>query len=125
MILLTIDEIIHLHKKLVERIDGQGEIRDRGLLESAVFSCIQTFDGEEIYTTTIEKAARLAFAITKNHPFSDGNKRIAILTMLMTLKLNGEQIRYTQEELIALGLGIADSSIDYSCILDWINTHKD
>lgn len=54
----------------------------------------------------------------------DGNKRIGMLVMLMTLRLNHVQIRYTQSELIQLGLSVADSSFRYEDILAWINEHK-
>ena len=59
-----------------------------------------------------------------NHAFLDGNKRIGMLSMLMILRLNQVNIKYTQRELIALGLGVADGSIGYDEILDWIISHK-
>ena len=71
-----------------------------------------------------EKAARIAFGIVNNHAFLDGNKRIGMLSMLMILRLNQVNIKYTQRELIALGLGVADGSIGYDEILDWIISHK-
>lgn len=124
MILLTTDEIICLHKKLIERTGGSYGIRDRGLLESAVHSAQAIFDSEEAYPTSEEKAARLCYSITNNHAFVDGNKRIGIFTMLMTLKLNSVKISYTQAELITLGLSVADGSFDYDDILKWIIKHK-
>lgn len=84
----------------------------------------QGFGDEEAYPTPEQRAARLAFAITQNHPFLDGNKRTAMLVMLTTLRLNRVQIRYSQQELIRLGLSVADGSIGYEKILDWINHHK-
>ena len=71
-----------------------------------------------------EKAARIAFGIVNNHASLDGNKRIGMLSMLMILRLNQVNIKYTQRELIALGLGVADGSIGYDEILDWIISHK-
>ena len=78
----------------------------------------------EVYPTIKEKAARFAFAITQNYPFVDGNKRIGIFVMLMSLRLNNLTLKYTQQELIELGLGIASSLYDYNYVLDWINTHQ-
>ena len=123
MIILTKDEIIILHEKLLQATGGLTGIRDTGLLESAVMNCMQTFDEAELYPTIIEKAARIAFSICKNHPFNDGNKRVAVLAMLVMLKINKVELLYTQQELIDLGLGIADSCIDYPQILDWIKSH--
>lgn len=97
--------------------------RDRGLLESAVYSADSSFGDVEVYPSLEEKAARLAFAITGNHAFVDGNKRTGMLVMLLTLRLNGRTLRYTQAELVDLGLGTADGSLGYEEILAWIISH--
>jgi len=124
MILLSVDEIMSLHEKLIDKTGGSQGIRDRGLLESAVYSAENAFDDVEQYPSMEEKAARLMFALTNNHAFIDGNKRIGVLTMLMTLELNGISLRYSQKELIALGLSVADGSVGYGGILDFIIAHK-
>ena len=124
MITLTVSEILRLHQKLLDATGGLSGTRDLGLLESAVYSANQVFGEEETYPTVEQRAARLAYAITQNHPFVDGNKRIGMLVMLMTLRLNHVQIQYTQAELIQLGLSVADNSYRYEDILVWINKHK-
>ncbi len=124
MILLTIDEITDLHSKIIFRTGGSDGLRDMNLLESAVYSAATSFGDVENYKTAEEKAARLMFALVSNHAFVDGNKRIGVFVMLMTLKLNNIEIKYTQAELISLGLSVAAGQTDYSGILNWINTHK-
>ena len=124
MITLTVSEILRLHQKLLDATGGLSGTRDLGLLESAVYSANQVFGEEEAYPTVEQRAARLAYAITQNHPFVDGNKRIGMLVMLMTLRLNHVQIQYTQAELIQLGLSVADNSYRYEDILAWITNHK-
>lgn len=124
MIILTVDEVIKIHGRLIEKTGGLDGLRDRGLLESAIFSIASGFGDIEVYPTLEEKAARIAFGIVNNHAFLDGNKRIGILSMLMILRLNQIDIKYTQQELIALGLGVADGRISYDEILDWIISHK-
>lgn len=124
MILLTVEEVIELHEKLIERTGGSHGLRDRNLLESAVFSAMSGFADSEAYPTVEEKAARLMFSLTNNHAFVDGNKRIGVLTMLMTLQLNNVKINYTQAELSSLGLSVADGKTEYAQILDWILEHK-
>ena len=124
MITLIVSEILRLHQKLLDATGGLSGTRDLGLLESAVYSANQVFGEEEAYPTVEQRAARLAYAITQNHPFVDGNKRIGMLVMLMTLRLNHVQIQYTQAELIQLGLSVADNSYRYEDILAWINNHK-
>ena len=124
MITLTVSEILRLHQKPLDATGGLSGTRDLGLLESAVYSANQVFGEEEAYPTVEQRAARLAYAITQNHPFVDGNKRIGMLVMLMTLRLNHVQIQYTQAELIQLGLSVADNSYRYEDILAWITNHK-
>lgn len=124
MILLTVEEISALHDKLIERTGGSHGLRDQSLLESAVYSAMSGFWDNEAYPSVEEKAARLMFSITNNHAFVDVNKRIGVLTMLMTLQLNNVKIKYTQTELISLGLSVADGKTKYTEILDWIMEHK-
>lgn len=123
MILLSIDEVIMLHDELLKTTGGTPGLRDRGLLESALLSMNAGFGGTEQYPTVEEKAARLAYALTANHAFVDGNKRIGILAMLVTLRLNDTELQYNQQELTDLGLGIADGSVGYKAVLRWINQH--
>lgn len=124
MILLTVEEIFALHDKLIERTGGSYGLRDQSLLESAVYSAMSGFGDNEAYPSVEEKAARLMFSLTNNHAFVDGNKRIGVLTMLMTLQLNNVKIKYTQTELISLGLSVADGKTKYTEILDWIMERK-
>ncbi len=124
MILLTVDEIIMLHDKLLKATGGLPGLRDRGLLESAVLGINASFEDVEQYPTAEEKAARLAYALISNHAFVDGNKRVGVLAMLMTLRLNGVVLRYHQQELIDLGLAAASSEIGYDEILGWISQHR-
>ena len=123
MIILTVDEIIMLHSKLIAATGGSDGLRDSGLLESAVMNCYQTFGGEELYPSVVEKAARMAFGICANHPFVDGNKRVAVTALLVMLRINDIAISYSQPELVILGLGIADGSFDYESVKEWILKH--
>lgn len=125
MILLTVDEIILLHEKLLAATGGMPGLRDLGLLESAIFGINASFEDIEQYSRVEEKAARLAYALVTNHAFVDGNKRVGILAMLMTLTLNEVVLYYTQEELIKLGLDTASGLIKYREILNWIEQHED
>lgn len=124
MILLTVEEISDLHDKLIERTGGSHGLRDQSLLESAVYSAMSGFGDNEAYPSVEEKAARLMFSHTNNHAFVDGNKRIGVLTMLMTLQLNNVKIKYTQTELISLGISVADGKTKYTETLDWIMERK-
>ena len=123
MITLNAQEVIMLHEKLIAATGGSSGLRDEGLLESAVLGCYQSFDDAELYPTIIEKAARMAYSLCMNHPFIDGNKRVAVTTMLVLLRLNKIALSYSQDELVALGLGIAENNIDFEGIVSWISCH--
>ena len=82
------------------------------------------FGDEEAYPTIEEKAARLMYSLVNNHAFVDGNKRIGVLVMLTTLKLNSVELKFTQNELIELGLKTASGKADYGQILDFIKKHQ-
>ena len=64
------------------------------------------------------------FAVTGNHAFLDGNKRMGVVAMLMTLELNGISLSFSQKELVELGLSAANGSWHYDKILDWIKQHE-
>jgi len=117
------NQILNMHKMLIAQTGGTDGIRDHNLLDSAVNGAFQTFDKIDIYPSLEEKAAKLAFSIIKNHPFIDGNKRIGLYVMLVFLELNGCELNYTQQELIDLGLGVADSSINDIMLLQWVQNH--
>lgn len=56
------------------------------------------------------------FSLINNHGFVDGNKRIGVAVMLLLLRLNGINIKYTQEELVDLGLGVAEGKFNHEYI---------
>lgn len=124
MIFLTVEEIQQIHTKLISKTGGSDGVRDMALLESAVFSIQSSFDDCELYPTVEEKAARLCYALISNHAFVDGNKRIGILSMLLTLQLNDIFLAYAQPELVRLGLSAAAGEMRYAEILAWICAHK-
>ena len=107
MIRLTVNDIMLLHEKIIDKTGGIRGVRDIGLLEMAVSSPFASFGGEDLYKTLEEKAKQLCNSLIKNHPFSDGNKRIGILAMLVFLDLNGKRLNITNEEIISLGLNTA------------------
>ena len=121
---LSKEQVIKIHSMLIDQTGGSDGIRDEGLLESALNAPFQTFDGEYIYKTIKAKAAKLGYFLVKNHPFIDGNKRIGILVMITFLEINGIEIICTDEELITLGLGLAEGLIDDKDLLNWIIDHS-
>lgn len=76
MKILSKRQILMLHAALAARAGSLDGLRDEGLLDSAIHAPMQTFGGQELYPSTLEKAARLGYGLIRNHPFADGNKRI-------------------------------------------------
>ena len=120
---LSCETIISLHSELITQIGGIDGVRDANLLDLSANSPFHTFGGQYLYPTLQGMAAHLAFSLIKNHPFLDGNKRIGILAMMVFMEINGYPITCTDDELITLGWGLADSSISEAELVDWINSH--
>lgn len=123
MIRLTKQQVIMLHQDVIAQSGGSPEIRDDGLLDSALNAPFQTFAGMELYPTIIDKAAHLGYSLIKNHAFVDGNKRIGTHVMLAFLMLNGIDVDYEDEELIQLILGVAAGEISSEQLLAWLQAH--
>ena len=112
-----------LHARIAEKTGGSTGVRDNGLLTSALLAPFQTFGGQELYPTLLAKAARLGHSLIANHAFVDGNKRIGVLLMLVFLEINGAKVQATNQDIIAVGLGVADGSMDYNALLAWLTAH--
>ena len=123
MIRLTKQQVIMLHQDVIAQSGGSPEIRDEGLLDSALNAPFQTFAGMELYPTIIDKAAHLGYSLIKNHAFVDGNKRIGTHVMLIFLMLNGIDVDYEDEELTRLILGVAAGKISSEQLLAWLQAH--
>lgn len=124
MIKMTKEQILLLHTQLIETTGGSNGIRDVGLLESALESPFQSFDGEELYPSIQAKAARLCYGLVKNHAMVDGNKRLRCHVMLVFLALNGYEMEYTQKELSDLILDVVADRKRYEDILQWLLVHQ-
>ncbi|MBO5315169.1 MAG: type II toxin-antitoxin system death-on-curing family toxin [Clostridia bacterium] len=120
MIKFSEEKVLLLHKLITEETGGDPNLRDKALLESALESAFATFDGEELYPTKQEKAARLGFSLISNHAFVDGNKRIGMYVMMTFLEVNGIKIRPSVEEVARVGLEVAAGIMKYEELLDWI-----
>ena len=125
MIKFDKEKVMLLQQLVIESSGGSDGIRDLNLLDSALESAFQTFDGKELYPTKEEKGARLGYGLVSNHAFVDGNKRIGLLVMISFLHINGIKIKCTDDELVDLGLSLASGAMKYEQLLKWINCHKE
>ncbi|MEW5737648.1 MAG: type II toxin-antitoxin system death-on-curing family toxin [Myxococcota bacterium] len=107
---LELDDVLALHAESIRRFGGGPGLRDVALLGSAVAMPRATMFGEPLHATLEEQAAAYLFHLVKNHPFVDGNKRVALAAALVFLGLNLRAVSASNEELVALVLGVIDGT---------------
>ena len=124
MIKIDFNVALKLHKLLTDFTGGSNEIRDFSLLDSALNTAFQTFEGKELYPLLEEKGARFGFNLVSNHASVDGNKKIGLLVMLTFLEINGINLKFTDDELVKIGISLASGQMNYENLFDWIKTHE-
>ena len=124
MIKITYDDVIRIHKQSIDLYGGLDGIRDKGRIESSINTMYQTIFGEEAYPELTDKSTTLATGIVMGHPFLDGNKRTGVSIMISFLEMNGYSLETTNEDLIELGLEIAQSHYSKEQIKSWIESYK-
>ena len=120
MIKFSQDKVLLLHQLITQETGGDNGVRDFGLLDSALEGAFATFDGQDLYPSKEEKAARLGFTLISNHAFVDGNKRIGMYVMLTFLEVNGLRMHPTNEEVACVGLSVASGEMGYEELLAWV-----
>lgn len=113
---ITIEEVEHIaHKLAKEQMSWNEPIPDFGTrypgkLESCLATAFQTYGKKDLYPTLIDKAAIIFYQMIKNHPFLNGNKRIAVTILLVFLFLNKKWFSATNEEIYEIAVDVAKSS---------------
>ena len=120
---LTVNEVVEIHQRIIQRFGGLAGLRDLGALEAAIAQPRMTFSGEELYPTIVEKAAALGFTIVQNHPFVDGNKRAGHAAMETFLLLNRFEIEAPVDEQEKIILQVASGELGRQGLADWLGTH--
>lgn len=108
MIHLDLDDLLHVAGRTL----GEFEIRDIGLVESALGRPRSTAFGEEIYPTVHGKAAALLHSLARNHGLVDGNKRLALAGTIAFLGLNGLRLTLSNDEAYDLVMAVAAGELD-------------
>ena len=124
MIILSKEQVLMLHERLIEATGGSKGIRDEGLLDSALSNPFQSFGGEELYPSVQAKASQLCYGLVKNHAMLDGNKRLGTHVMLVFLALNGYELEYSQKELSDIILALTAGEVRADDLLQWIIEHQ-
>ena len=114
-------EMIHLD--LIGQHGGAPGLRDEGLLESALARPAKRF-AYEPKADFADLAASLAFGLAKNHPFVDGNKRIALALLFTFLGMNGRELTASERDAVTTILAVASGKLDESGFADWVRQHS-
>jgi len=120
MRLLTLEQVVLLHQRLLQQSGGGKGVRDIGILESAIAQPNMSYAGELLYPSLIDKVAALGFSLINNHPFIDGNKRIGHAAVEVTLLMNGFEIIASVEEQETIVLALASGKMDRSEFKQWL-----
>ena len=120
MIYLTLEDLLEIHRRVIESTGGSDGIRSIPMLDSAVARPQATFGGIDLYPSIPEKAAALLHSIICNHPFVDGNKRTGFTSMDVFLRLNGYYLVAGEDDKYDFVMGVASEDIAFSKITSWI-----
>lgn len=123
MIWVTTEDVILIHSRIIQGSGGLDGLRDRAGLEAAIAAPLQSFGGQDLFPTAVEKIARLGYGLAANHAFIDGNKRIGAMIVQLLLKWNGYQLKLQSGELADMFIAIAGGNADEATLWDWIQAH--
>ena len=109
---LTVEIVKEIHKAVIDEFGGLLGVRDEGLLASAAGAPQASFGGKSPYADVVEIAAAYLVYLCRNHAFNDGNKRAAMASAIVFLRLNGIEPAPDSEAWEALMLDVAASRLD-------------
>ncbi|MDE2845049.1 MAG: type II toxin-antitoxin system death-on-curing family toxin [Chloroflexota bacterium] len=115
----SLEEILAIHAALIDRFGGSPGIRDMGALEAALMRPQIGY-----YTDLIEEASALMESLAMNHPFVDGNKRVAFAGVDVFLRLNGHFIECEKEQAHNFFMRLFDTgAFNFEELKDWLQKH--
>jgi death-on-curing protein len=121
---LTLDEVIAIHERMIAIGGGRIEIHDFTLLHSAIERPKAQFGGKYLYETIWHMAAALLHSLVKNHPFDDGNKRIAYFSTMRFLYINNYVLQAEQEKFIPFMIEVNIKNLSLNEIALWLKKHS-
>ncbi|MCM3881680.1 MAG: type II toxin-antitoxin system death-on-curing family toxin [Vicinamibacterales bacterium] len=116
---LSVGQVLALHAQQLRRYGGATGLRDRGALESALARLAVTFAGEDLYLDIADKAAALMHSLALNHPFVDGNKRVAAFAAIVFVEANGHEFLATPGQLVETTLAVAEGRMAVEALAIW------
>jgi len=119
-IFLTLDEILEIHQDQIARYGGSDGVLNQGNLESAIAQPQASFGGHFLHGDVFEMAAVYLYHLAQNHPFADGNKRVATVAAIVFLAINGFELDADDDELEQLVLSVARGEMRKEEIADFL-----
>ena len=123
IIFIPKEVIIYLQKQLILNYGGTHGIRDENLLDSAIEQPKVTFDEKYLHDSIIKIAAAYGYYLCKNHPFIDGNKRIALVAMDIFLQRNGFEIIANEKDMYNLIMELASGNLSKDSLVNWLENN--
>ena len=123
IVFLSVSDIIEIHERVIIEFGGHPGLRDRGLLESAVAMPHAMFSGQYLHAELPDMAAAYHYHLCANHPFVDGNKRVAVTAAEVFLLANGLELHCTDGELEEITLGTASSLLTKEQVTKFYAVH--
>ncbi|MFA4846041.1 MAG: type II toxin-antitoxin system death-on-curing family toxin [Patescibacteria group bacterium] len=120
---LTAEEILMLHKNVVDETGGLHGIRDVGLLQSVVERPKTAVFGTEMFPDVWTKAASYLHSIVMNHVFVDGNKRTSVISAARFLFVNGQKLQVSNKEIEIYILRVVTEKLNIATIAQWFKMH--
>jgi len=116
--------VLTIHADLLQRYGGQPGLRDRNLLESALAQPRMTVNRKFVHKTIFDKTAAYGYHVCKNHPFIDGNKRVAFVLTDVFLQRNGWEITAHEEETYSMMIALSSGRLSKAQLSSWLKENS-
>lgn len=115
----TVEDVTAIHARLIEKFGGSQGLRDRGALEAALARPQSGY-----YPDLIGEAAALWESLSENHPFVDGNKRVAVTVTAAFLRVNGYRLEFSDDEAFSFLTGLYEAGrMGFEELSRWLRQH--
>lgn len=116
---LTAEQVLFIHNRLIIETGGEHGIRDLSMLLSALGRPQATNEGKDLFADLFQKTAALMDSLVRNHPFVDGNKRTAIASAALFLRINRFRLEVANAEMVRFTLACAQSRVSLDDMAKW------
>ena len=116
--------VMIIHSDLLQRYGGRAGVRDIALLQSALAQPKVSVGRKFVHKSVFDKAAAYGFHLCRNHPFIDGNKRVAFVLMDLFLQRNDWEIVANEEDAYSLIIDLSSGKVSKTELSSWLKNHS-